>query len=238
MSQIKYYFNGDIMEEFVGSNIKVTYYPKRRINAVIHFDEYNRMHRDDDKPAYLKFNQEGKLIIKIYYISGKCHRDNDKAAYIKYQYVRDKRFVKEKKYYIQGNIMRKGDKPTHLIYHKSSTQVKYDKYKNYSYFNYACFNTNSPMNIIIDNYLIHRPSTFDSNGCRVSKPGLIKYRRDGSVCLEIYYHKGKIHRYPGEGFAKIQYSPQQSLHFVNNKLILDNQDCIKQWVSMFVSNLN
>lgn len=259
MSQIKYYHNGDIMEEYIDL-IKVTYYLGHRINEVIYFNEHNRMHREDDKPAYLKFDQAGNIVIKIYYLEGKCHRDNDKPAFIKYQYIlvssnnfrhnnklnnklenkfkRYKKYTKELKYFIHGNIMRIRDEPTHIIYYKGSSQIKYAKYKSHLYATYSCFNHNLPMNIIVDNYLIHRSPKCNGEGALATEPGLIKYNRDGSICLEIYYHKGKIHRW--EGPAKIMYSKNQphELNFINNKLVLDDQDRIKQWIKMFASNLN
>ncbi len=64
--------------------------------------------------------------------------------------------------------------------------------------------------------------------------------KNGKLLLEIYYHKGKIHKYDGP--AKIVYAPDGSileeLRFINDKLVITKHDHIKNWGKMFAKNLN
>jgi len=260
MNQIKYYPNGDILEEYLTNEsnlIKITYYQNHRINEVIYLNN-NKLHRDDNKPAYIKFNLDGLLLIKIYYKNGRCHRDNNEPAFLKYSYIEKRyhqihnkpsRFVKESKYFINGNFGRTDNGPTHLIYYSKSHQIEYAKYKSSLYFTYSCFNNNLPMNIIVDNNLLHsplitKPESGESNESDKSDkmyiPALIKYDKNGKLLLEIYYHKGKIHKYDGP--AKIVYAPDGSileeLRFINDKLVITKHDHIKNWGKMFAKNLN
>jgi len=263
MNQIKYYPNGDVSEECINTEnsiIKIIYYINHRINEVMHFSanqnnngnqNSNKLHREDDKPAYMKFNLEGLLLIKIYYINGKCHRDNNKPAFLRYSYIESRhnildtkksRFIKEAKFFINGNFGRTDNEPTHLIYYSKSNQVEYAKYKSALYFTYSCFNHNLPINIIVDNNLLHSPTFIVENNDtnKITKPALIKYDKKGNVMLEIYYHKGKIHRYDGP--AKIMYLSDgtiiEELRFINDKLVTTKNDWVKNWGKMFSSNLN
>lgn len=234
MSQIKYYHNGNIMEEYI-DRTKITYHTGHRLNEVVHHNESKQIHGPDNKPGYLKFDLSGNMIFKIYYKNGKCHRDNDKPAFIKYTYNAGIRYIKEIKYYILGEIKRPNDEPTHLIYYKNSDNIKYAKYKCSLYYNYSCWNSNNPINIMVDNYLIHRKSYYEGSH-RVDKPGLIMYNKDGTIRFEIYYNKGKIHRY--EGYAKILHIKDgYNLKFINNKMITDKNSYINEWSKMFASNL-
>lgn len=234
---IKYYGNGDVYEENIETEegiVKITYHLKHKMNEIIYTRD-NRYHRDNDKPAYLKFDLNGNIMIKIYYTHGKCNRANNKPAYIKYQH----KCIFEVKYYMNGNIMRTDGGPTHIIYYKKSLQPECIKYKSHLYFKYASHNSNLPMNIIVDNYLIHSPTYIDPNGNLVMKPGMIRYNKDGTINIELYFHKGKIHRYPEIGPAKILYLPELVLKsfFVNDRIIENKEDWIKNWSKMFASNI-
>jgi hypothetical protein len=230
MNTKTYYPNGDIATEIYeidNITIQLTYHTKHKVHEIL-FNKNKKLHRDDDLPAYIKLDLHGDLICKIYYKDGKCHRDNNKPAYIKY--YNGRRI--ELKYYINGNIQRTDNKPTYIKYYKSNPNIiKCTKYKSYLYQKFHYFNPNLPMNIIIDNNLIHSPTNLGI------KPGMIKYNIDGTVHMELYFSRGKIHRYDGP--AKILYikDKKYKYYFIDGRLIENRKEYITNWSKMFLNNI-
>lgn len=228
--ETKYYHNGDIKQKTLirdDITIEIRYSIRNKIDEVRYYKD-NKLHNNNSKAAYFKFDTSGNIIIKIYYLNGKCHRDNDLPAYIKYGPTG---FVKEKKYFIHGEIRRlDSDQPTHLVYHKNSEKIKYEKYKSHLYFTFSVSNPNLPMNISVDNNLLHRSN---------NKPALTKYYKSGNIHIEIYYNKGKIHNYTD--YAKIIYDKDGNIKsadkVIDNRLSNTNPDYIKNWSKMFARNI-
>lgn len=227
----KYYYNGDVMEEIIkqgnAHHIKISYHINNRINEVSYY-ENKKLHNTDDKPAYIRLDLEGNIVIKIYYKHGVCHRDNDEPAFIKYT---SKGYIKELKYYHEGKLGFSNTtsfrNPTHIEYYKNSSSIKCIRYKSSEYSTYPFYNSNLPMNIMVDNCLIHRSG---------NKPGFIKYYKTGEIQIETYFNRGKVHRY--EGYARIMYDKLGNILLANKyidgrEVLQSNDDYIKNWSKMF-----
>jgi len=235
----KYYYNGDIMEEIIKQDdthhIKISYHINNRLNEISYY-ENKKLHNIDDKPAYIRLDLEGNILIKIYYKEGYCHRDNGEPAFIKYT---PKGKIREIKYYYEGKIgysptIKNDVDPTHITYYKNSTSVKCIYYKSDKYNTYPFQNPNIPMNVIVDSYLMHRTG---------DKPGLIKYYKSGELQMEVYFNKGKLHRY--EGFARIVYDKNGNIltanKFIDGREITkvnEQISYVKNWSKMFSSRID
>lgn len=49
-----------------------------------YYNEDNRIHRDGDKPAIIKYNKDGSILYENYCKNGLFHRDGDKPTMIEY----------------------------------------------------------------------------------------------------------------------------------------------------------
>ena len=73
-----------------------------------YFDD--KLHRDNDKPAYMKYDKFTSIPIDHKYFQyGNLHRDNDKPAVLEYDYKGD---TKHAKYFVYNHQHRDNNKPS------------------------------------------------------------------------------------------------------------------------------
>ena len=85
-------------------------------------------HREDNKPAYIKYNKNGDVIYIAYYKNDKLHNDTD-AALLKYY---DNGILQEEKHCLNGQyLILDCTKPAHSVFFRSGKIKLMEYYKNY-----------------------------------------------------------------------------------------------------------
>lgn len=114
---VEYYNNGKIYSklEFMDNYVRTyseSFYKNGELYKMIHhsrnlrtkyYYKNEKMHRDDDKPAIIKYYPNGKIEEEMYLKNDKFHRDNDKPARIKYY---KNGYVRKEQYFIKGSNKR------------------------------------------------------------------------------------------------------------------------------------
>ncbi len=166
----RFYKNGKLMEEE-------------------HYNERGLLHRNEDKPAYIRYYGNGKIQSMMWYKNGKLHRDGDKPAEI---YYHDYIFGRMA-YYKNGKLHRDGDKPalTTFIRGKLRSKICYEMYykdgKRHregdepAYIIYFENGRRIQEKIWYKNNQIHRDG---------DKPAVIEYDENGKVIRVVWYKHG------------------------------------------------
>ena len=161
----RFYKNGKLMEEE-------------------YCNERGLLHRDGDKPAYIRYYRNGKIQSMMWYKNGKLHRDGDKPAEIYYHDYIFGRIA----YYKNGKLHRDGDKPALMTFIRgklcSETYYKDDKQhrdgdKPASIVYYSKGKIREKM--WLKNNQIHRDG---------AKPAVIEYDENGKVIRTVWYKYG------------------------------------------------
>ena len=62
----------------------IIYHPNGKIKIIQWFNDKNELHRDDDQPALIRYNEDGSMKEEHWINNGVRYRDNDKPVVIIY----------------------------------------------------------------------------------------------------------------------------------------------------------
>lgn len=144
---------------------------ERAIKKEIYVNEDKVLHRDNDLPAYTKYNKDGIIIEQKWYQNGQLHRDYDQPAHITYK------DAIISKWYQNGKLHR-FDNPA--IISLKNGKIFFEEWHQFGLINR---NNDEPAFIWYDSDCNLENQTWYIND--------IKYRKDGKPCY-IQYHNDII----------------------------------------------
>ena len=74
---------------------------------------YGKCHREGDKPACIKYYENGNVQCEEYFLNGKPNRNGDKPTYIEYY---ENGNIKYESYKVNNEFYREGGKPCKIQY--------------------------------------------------------------------------------------------------------------------------
>ena len=177
----------DYIESISFVNFKVTYRKNGSVKSEAWL-KYDKLHRDDDEPAYIRYRMDGSVEWEAWFKDGKRHRDDDKPASITY---RKDGSVWAESWYKDGNYHRGNDKPAYVFYYEGEEKlVELEHwYKDGKYHRendkpaYIRYRKDGSVNL----------KSWYKDGERHrdnDKPATIYYHKDGLVWSEVYYKDG------------------------------------------------
>lgn len=154
-----YYRNGEIIDikKYKIKDLGKGKYMISEDEYEIYYNKKDELHRDDDKPAFIRFNIKSGIDIKSFFKNGKQYRKNNKAVSIYYyknsKNIYRKTYIKKDgttifKYYFENGdlknisyyneswkLHRDGDKPAVIDYDEfGNTYEKFYKNGSHQYF--------------------------------------------------------------------------------------------------------